>query len=275
MRVYFCLFRKFMRVNSIIRVITCCVFLASLSGCYYNRKLVYLGDKQFSNTKPTLVESKHQAYRLQPSDVISVQIKGPGETSVTNQFNLNPVTNGSMFASPANFYMDGYTINPDGKITLPVIGEVSVKDMTTEEAQAMIQKAADKYLTKAIVLVKLTSFKVTVLGEVKNPGYYYVFNSQATILEGLGMAGDLTTYGNRQNVKLIRPTPGGQEVVMLDLTDADLLKSPYFFMMPGDVLYVAPLRARSSRSNLELATLLFSAATTTVLIMSFISTQTN
>ena len=259
-----------MRVKSILKVITCCTLLTMLSGCYYNKKLIYLGDKQFSPTRPTLVESKHQSYRLQPSDVLSVQIKGPGEAAVMNQFNLNPQNGGSMFASPANFYMDGYTINQDGKITLPVIGEVSVKDMSTEEAQSAIQKAADKYLTKSIVIVKLTSFKVTVLGEVKNPGYYYVFNSQATILEGLGMAGDLTPFGNRQNVKLIRPTPGGSEVVMLDLTDADLLKSPYFFMLPGDVLYVAPLRARSNRSNLEIATFLFGAATTTILVMSYI-----
>jgi polysaccharide export outer membrane protein len=264
-----------MRVNSIIKTISFCVLLSTLTGCYYNKRLIYLGDKQFSSTKPTLVENKHTAYKLQPSDVISVQIKGPGEINVTSQFNLNSQTNGSMFASPANFFMDGYTISPDGKIALPVIGEISVKDMTTEEAQATIQKAADKYLNKATVIVKLTSFKVTVLGEVKNPGYYYVFNSQATILEGLGMAGDLTNVGNRQNVKLIRQTPGGSEVVLLDLTDANLLKSPYFFMMPGDVVYVAPLRARSSRSNLELATLLFSAATTTVLIMSYIGSQSN
>ncbi|HZY80887.1 MAG TPA: polysaccharide biosynthesis/export family protein [Cyclobacteriaceae bacterium] len=256
--------------KNILKALTYCIAVLTLSGCYYNKKLVYLDDKQFSTTKPTLIESKRTAYRLQPSDIISVQVKAPGETTVTSSFNLNAQQAGSMFASPANFFMDGYTIDPDGKITIPVIGEVSVKDMTTEEAQQTIQKAADKYLTKAIVIVKLTSFKVTVLGEVRNPGYYYVFNSQATILEGLGMAGDLTPVGNRENVKLIRQTPGGSEVVMVDLTDTDLLKSPYFFMMPGDVLYVAPLRARSNRSNLELATFLFGALTTTILVMSFV-----
>ena len=260
-----------MRTRSIINFITCCVLLNILTGCYYNKKLIYLEDKQFSKTKPTLIENRRSAYKLQPSDIISVQIKGPGEASVNNQFNINPQTQGSMFASPANFYMDGYTVDPDGKITVPVIGDIVVKDLTTEEAQDVIQKAADKYLTKATVIVKLTSFKVTVLGEVKNPGYYYVFNSQATLLEGLGMAGDLTPVGNRENVKLIRQTPGGSEVVLLNLNDADLLKSPYFFMMPGDVLYVAPLRARSNRSNLEIATFLFGAATTTVLILSYIS----
>lgn len=251
------------------------VLLLLSSGCYYNKKLVYLDDRQFSSTRPTLIESKRSAYRLQPSDIISVQIKGPGESAVTQSFNMTPQQAGSMFASPANFYMDGYTIDPQGKITLPVIGEVSVKDLTTEQAQETIQAAADKYLTKATVIVKLTSFKVTVLGEVKSPGYYYVFNSQATILEGLGMAGDLTAFGNRENLKLIRQTPGGSEVVMLDLTDADLLKSPYFFMMPGDVLYVAPLRARSNRSNLELATFLFGALTTTILVMSYVDQNSN
>lgn len=260
-----------MRVNSITKVIACCVLLNILSGCYYNKKLVYFENQDFSTTKPTLVENRRGAYKLQPSDIISVQIKGPGDPSVTSQFNLNQATAGSMFASPANFFMDGYTINPEGKITLPVIGDISVKDMTTEEVQDVIQKAADKYLTKATVIVKLTSFKVTVLGEVKNPGYYYVFNSQATVLEGLGMAGDLTPVGNRQNIKLIRPTPGGSEVVILNLNDAGILKSPYFYMMPGDVLYVAPLRARSNRSNLEIATFLFGAATTTILIMSYIA----
>ncbi len=261
--------------NRLLSVITFCVLLSALTGCYYNKRLIYIDDKQFSSNRPTLVENKRLVYKLQPSDIISVQIKGPGESAVSNAFNMNPSTQGSMFASPANFFLDGYTIGTDGKITLPVIGELSVKDLSTQEAQEVIQKAADKYLTKAIVIVKLTSFKVTVLGEVKNPGYYYVFNSQATILEGLGMAGDLTTFGNRETVKLIRPTPGGSEVVMLDLTDPDLLKSPYFFMMPGDVLYVAPLRARSNRSNLELATFLFGALTTTVLVMSFVNQNSN
>lgn len=253
-----------------VKVISLLLLTTLLSGCYYNKKLIYLDDRQFSETRPTLVENKRSAYKLQPSDVISVQIKGPGETDITNAFNMNPSQSGSMFASPANFFMDGYTVGPTGTITLPVIGEVLVKDLTIGEAQETIQKAADKYLTKAIVIVKLTSFKVTVLGEVKNPGYYYVFNTQATLLEALGMAGDLTAFGNRETVKLIRQTPGGSEVVMLDLTDADLLKSQYFFMMPGDVLYVAPLRARSNRANLELATLVFGALTTTILVMNYV-----
>ncbi len=117
-----------------------------------------------------------------------------------------------------------------------------VKGLTVEEVQQFIQSNANKYFNNAIVIVKLVSFKVTVLGEVKNPGYYFVYNNQATALEALGMAGDLTTFGNRRNIKLLRQHISGTEVILLDLTNPELLKSDYFYLKPGDVLYVEPLK---------------------------------
>jgi polysaccharide export outer membrane protein len=123
------------------------------------------------------------------------------------------------------------------------------------------------------VIVKLTSFKITILGEVKNPGYYYVYNNQATLLEALGLAGDLSTYGSRKNVKLIRQKPEGSQVVLIDLTNADLLKSEFFFLMPGDVIYVEPFGARSKRTNLEVLNVVFAGLTTIVLIFSYVNTH--
>jgi polysaccharide export outer membrane protein len=117
----------------------------------------------------------------------------------------------------------------------------------------------------------MISFKVTVLGEVNNPGYHYVYNNQLTILEALGLAGDLTNFASRKNVKLVRQVPRGSEVVLLDLRDPNLLKSKYFFLMPNDVVYVEPLKARSKRLNLELLTLVFSAATTAILILNYVN----
>jgi len=125
-------------------------------------------------------------------------------------------------------------------------------------------------LKNATVVTKLISYKITVLGEVNNPGYHYVYNNQATLLEALGLAGDLTIFASRKNVKLIRTVPQGTEVVLLDLKDPNLLKSKYFYLMPNDVVYVEPLRARSKRSNLENLTLLFSAITTAILILNYI-----
>ncbi len=178
-----------------------------------------------------------------------------------------------MMANPGTLFLDGYSIDTSGKITVPILGELMVKGLTVEEAQQFIQTSANKYFNNAIVIVKLISFKVTVLGEVKNPGYYYVYNNQATALEALGMAGDLTNFGNRKNVKLLRQKATGTEVILLDLTDADLLKSEYFYLKPGDVLYVEPLKARSKRSNLELLSVVFAATTTAVLIFSYVNTQ--
>jgi polysaccharide export outer membrane protein len=139
-----------------------------------------------------------------------------------------------------------------------------------EGAQKLIQLNVDKYLKQATAIIKLTSFKVTVLGEVKNPGYYYVYNNQATVLEALGLAGDLTPVGNRQHIKLIRQLESGSQVVLLDLTDPNLLKSDHYYLTPGDVLYVEPFKARSKRTNLELLTVVFSGLTTAVLILSYI-----
>ncbi len=255
-----------------LKIFFCLTFLTFLvSSCYYNRRLVYLQDRNFSESKPTLVASKRTPYQLQPADILSVQIKSSAEKEVSGIFNVS--TQNMMMANPGTLFLEGYSIDASGKITLPILGELMVKGLTVEEAQQFIQSNANKYFNNAIAIVKLISFKVTVLGEVKNPGYYYVYNNQATALEALGMAGDLTNFGNRTNVKLLRQRAAATEVVLLDLTDPNLLKSEYFFLKPGDVLYVEPLKARSKRLNLELLSVLFAATTTAVLIFSYVNTQ--
>jgi polysaccharide biosynthesis/export protein len=240
-----------------------------LSSCYYNKKLVYLQDKNFKEGSPTKVDNLSKPYRLQVNDVVSVKVKSAADTHLADIFNITS-QNINTSSAPGNLYMDGYSIDTQGRITLPILGAIVLRDLTLEVAQDSIQRRADKYLNQATVLLKLVSFKITVLGEVKNPGYHYVFNNQVSVLEALGLAGDLTTVGNRENVKLIRAVPGGSEVTMLDLTSGDLLHSPYFFLMPNDVLYVEPLRARSNRSNLEVWSVIFSAATTAILILGYI-----
>src|SRR6187551_3760494 len=228
-----------------------------LSSCYYTNRLIYLQDKKFSESRPTLLPNKKSLYKLQPSDILSVQVKSSTEPESSNAiFNVSSHQNG-MYSTPGSFYLEGYTIDNNGKINLPIIGEVVVKDLTVGEVQQLIQASANKYLTKSTVTVKLTSFKVTVLGEVKNPGYLYVYNNQATILETLGLAGDLTPFGNRKNVKLIRQVPGGSQVVLLDLTDHKLLNSEFYYLLPNDVLYVEPLSARAKKSNLEVLSVIF------------------
>ncbi|HMG94165.1 MAG TPA: polysaccharide biosynthesis/export family protein [Chryseolinea sp.] len=246
------------------------VILLFCSSCYYNKKLIYFQDKDFSYIQPTLMENHRPIYRVQANDVLSVKVKSSTDHQVSDIFNIITTTQTATFSSPANNYLEGYNVDEMGRVNLPILGLITVKDLTLDEVQALIQTNANKYLKNATVVVKLVSFKITVIGEVNNPGYHYVYNSQATILEALGLAGDLTIFASRKNVKLIRPVARGSEVVLLDLKDPNLLKSKYFYLMPNDVLYVEPLKARSKRSNLENLTLVFSAITTAVLILNYI-----
>lgn len=252
--------------NSLLLLIS----MVFLTSCYYNKSLVYLQDNSFSEEQAKLIENKRSTYRLQPNDILSIKVKSSTDAEVSDLFNITTTSQAPMFTSPGNLFLEGYSIDEEGRIILPIIGELTVKDLSIEEARDLIQLNADKYLKNATVIVKLISFKVTVLGEVNNPGYHYVYNNQVTILEALGLAGDLTAVGNRKNVKLVRQVKGGSEVVLLNLTDPRLLKSKYFYLMPNDALYIEPLRARSGRLNLEHLTLVFSAATTAILILNYL-----
>jgi polysaccharide biosynthesis/export protein len=268
---FYAMLSNFTSCIKITRLIFFGLLFMIVTSCYHNSRLVYLQDKKFSKLSPTVVQNKKVQYRLQPSDILSVQVKSTTEAASSNAiFNVASQQNGA-FTSPGSFFLEGYTIDSKGKINIPILGEMAVKDLTLEEAQQLIQLNANKYLTKATVIVKLTSFKVTVLGEVKNPGYLYVYNNQVTILETLGLAGDLTTFANRENIKLIRQTPTGSQVVLLDLTDPKLLSSEYFFLMPNDVLYIEPVKARAKRTNLEVLGVIFTGLTTGVLILSYVT----
>lgn len=241
-----------------------------LTSCYYNKRLIYFQDNTFSESQVKLMENKRSIYRLQPNDILSIKVKSSTDAAVSDLFNITTTTQAPMFTSPGNLFLEGYSIDAEGKVNLPIIGSITVKDMSVDEVQNLIQLNANKYLKNATVIVKLISFKVTVLGEVNNPGYHYVYNNQITLLEALGLAGDLTPQGNRKNVKLVRQVQGGSEVVLLDLTDPRTLKSKYFFLMPNDAIYIEPFKARANKWNLENLTLLFSAASTAILILTYV-----
>lgn len=250
---------------------TLLVVLLLCSSCYYNKRLVYFQDKDFSYVQPTLMENQRQVYKIQPNDVLSIKVKSSTDHNVSDIFNIVTTTQATTFSNPGNMYLEGYSVDEQGRVNLPILGFIAVQGLTMDEVQNLIQSNANKYLKNATVVTKLISYKITILGEVNNPGYYYVYNNQATLLEALGLAGDLTIFANRKNVKLIRTVPKGTEVMLFDLKDPNLLKSKYFYLMPNDVVYVEPLKARSKRSNLENLTLLFSAITTAILILNYVN----
>ncbi|TGE29991.1 polysaccharide export protein [Hymenobacter metallicola] len=228
----------------------------------------YLQGKEYSTKTPVNVANERLIYRIQSSDVLSIRVQSvqPALNEIFNITDSRAVFSGD----PSNLFLAGYSVDEAGNINLPTVGKVKVEGLTLDQAQTLVQQQVGKYVRDVNVLVKLLSFKVTVLGEVRNPGRYFIYNAQATLLEGLGLAGDLTEFGNRQNVKLIRQTASGSEVVLLDLTDPELLKSKYYYLLPNDALYVEPLKARTTRGNANNLGLVFAGVSSLVLILSYL-----
>ncbi|MBC7920087.1 MAG: polysaccharide biosynthesis/export family protein [Ferruginibacter sp.] len=243
--------------------------LFGISSCVPNKKLTYLQDNSFSSGYAKTIPTQKILYRIQPNDVLSVRVQGATQ-EITNTLNTVNPANPNNSSDPGNMFLSGYSVDESGSINLPTVGKLSVKDLTVEEAQAAVQKQIGEYFTNTTVMVKLVSFKIVVLGAVSKPGYFYIFNGQATLLDALGLAGDMTVFGNRQNIKLVRQTAKGTEVVLLDLTKADVIKSPYFYLVPNDVVYVEALKAQSARNNIAPIGSLLGFITSAVLFLTFV-----
>lgn len=238
----------------------------SLSSCYSSRNLNYLQTTQKSLNIPIIPTE----YRVQPNDVLSIKVqsKDPEQSSF---FNITTVENRNIEANPASLFLTGYTVDTDGMINLAIVGELKVSDLTVEEIRDKVQFEIDKYLVNAMVSAKLTSFKISVLGDVRNPGTNYIYNTQATIFEALSAAGDLNISAKRNNIKVIRQEGDKSKVVSLDLTDPSIIQSPYYFLKPNDVLYVDKSKSGIAQSNLGVFSLILSAITTTILVLNFTS----
>lgn len=241
---------------------------AALGGCVVQGKLPYLQGKGYSTQRPVQVINARPAYQLQAGDVLSIRVQSV-QPALSDIFNVQGPQ--AFSADPGTLYLTGYPVDEAGTVNLPTVGRLKMQGLSLEQAQALVQQKVGAYVRDANVLVKLLSFKITVLGEVRTPGRYFIYNPQATVLEALGLAGDLTEFGNRENVKLVRQTAKGSEVVLLNLTDPNLLQSPYYYLLPNDALYVEPLKARTARANANNLGLVFAGISAIVLLVSYLT----
>ena len=238
-------------------------------SCFSSKKVNYILDNEFSHENVTAIPNNRVSYEVQPNDILSIRLQSLDPTQ-SAFFNIEGEGR-ALQANQASLYLSSYSVDEKGLINSPIVGQLKVNNMTVDEVQNLIQVEISKYLIDAIVLVKLVSFKITVLGDVRRAGTYYIYNNQATIFEVLGLAGDLTTTASRKNVKLIRQIEDSSYVILLDLTDPKIIESPYYFMLPNDVIYVEIARAQTARTNLPLLGTLFAAISTTILLLNFIN----
>src|SRR5882757_263933 len=209
-----------------------------ISSCVDMRKTTYFNDLKDGELK----SAQAGIPLIHKNDILSISVSSlnPEASAVFNAPNLLPTASSTVLGAPSQLV--GYLVNEKGDILFPVIGMVHAESLSTKQlSDTIAKKLSDKrLLVDPIVSTRITNFKITVLGEVGHPGVVSVPSEQITLLEALGFAGDLTIYGRRDNVLLIRDKGGKKVVHHIDLGATDILSSKFYNLEPNDVIYVQP-----------------------------------
>jgi polysaccharide biosynthesis/export protein len=208
---------------------------------------------------------------IMPDDILAYAVVtiDPTTSAPVNQaaISVNSTSSSSTGASSA---VSGLLVDKDGNISIPILGTIKVAGLTTFEAKAIIKQRAEKYFKGADVQLRFANFSVTVMGEVNHPGSFTVPSEKISVVDALGLAGDLTIYGRRENILVIREVDGKKAMARLDLNSSDIFKSPYFYLRQNDVIYVEPNKDKAVAADAERTRILtVAAAVATVLIVLF------
>lgn len=229
------------RLVYIVRTIAGMLLIVLLfSSCVSQKKVQLLQEKSVEDVSSGFVNNRNTTYHLQPGDLLYINVHSVDQK--TSRLFQTDFPN-AMTATYEK--LNSYRIEDDGYINFSFIDKVYVKEMTVKEVNDLLQKTINEYFKEVTVVVKLVNFRVSVLGEVNNPGTFVIDNKQINILQAIAQAGGSKNFGNVKKVKLVRQTLQGSELYYLDLTDNGILKSDQFYLMPNDVVYIEPLKSKS------------------------------
>jgi len=215
------------KINYLLYAIT----LIFLSSCSSNKKVIYFNDIN-TETKDQNILSES---KIKPNDILSIIVSSSSpELSAMYNLNQDQSQNSSIFP--------GYLVNTEGKITLPILGKILVKDISIAQLEDALVKLLieGKHLSAPIVTVRLMNAKFTVLGEVNKPGTYTFTEQNISLLQALGYAGDLTINGKRENVLIIREENNLKTYITIDMTSKKWFNSQYYYIKTNDVIYINP-----------------------------------
>ncbi|MDO6439507.1 polysaccharide biosynthesis/export family protein [Cyclobacterium sp. 1_MG-2023] len=237
-----------MRYNSLIRILTFIIFFSGIFGCA-KRNLVYFSDIETGSSYSTNISQVEEPI-IQSGDLIKIVVSTQSPES-NLLFNSGVISNDSQSRMmnqqlPTN---EGYLVDKNGQINFPVLGKIDIAGFTREEATLKMTELLEEYVKDPIINIQYLNFKITVIGEVTNPNTFTLATDRISILEALGLAGDMTQYGKRENVLLIRDQDGVRKAVRLNLNDKAILNSPYFMLQQNDVLYVEPDKIKSVQAS--------------------------
>ncbi|MFV0179483.1 polysaccharide biosynthesis/export family protein [Empedobacter stercoris] len=214
-----------------------------ITSCGSRKEIVY-----FQNQEQLTTSFEQFTPKIQPTDQLAIVISAADVAAVApfNQMRNNQNTASSNSISP---YSPTYTVDENGNISLPMVGNVKLAGLTRSQAIETIKNKVSKYVVNPGVNVNFVNFRISVLGEVSHPGSFIVPTERITLLDALGMAGDLTIKGKRENVTVIRESNGVKQRYNVDLTSESALNSPVYYLAQNDVVYVEPNSAQVSASK--------------------------
>lgn len=257
----------FFRMKKSILTLAFAASMVLLSGCGSTKDVAY-----FQNATTVDLSASKGLYdaRIMPKDELSITVSTTDPDAAT-PFNLTvptPYTQNTR-STYSQAMLQTYLVDNQGNVEFPIVGTVHLGGLTKSEAESLLKSKIQHYMNEnenPIVTVRMSSYKVSVLGEVNHPGSFTVSKEKVSILEALALAGDLTIYGVRNNVQLIREDASGEKAIyLLNLNDANIINSPYYYLQQNDIVYVTPNKVKAQNSSVgSMTTLWFSA--TSILI---------
>lgn len=239
-----------------------------LFSCTSTRKVSYFNDVKDQTFYGT---TRTEQTLIAPNDILSINISSLNSeaSAIFNQGQGSKTTTTTV--TGAQNERGGYLVNPEGFIQLPVLGKIKASGLTKEQLKNNITKLLldQKLLKDPLVEIRYLNFEVTVLGEVGKPTVITVPSEKISMLKAIGLAGDLTIYGKRSNVLLIREEGNNRITHHIDLTSPDFLTSPYYFLEPNDIVYVEPNKSRASQSTMwpQMVPILLTALSVVVIVL--------
>lgn len=238
------------------------------NACIPQKRLKYLQTHDETDTLNSFILPEKPVYKIQPHDELYIKINSLDEQGA----NLYERSTESRYSMQSEMlYLYSYPVNDSGNVSLPFIGEVYLEGMTLSESQKAIEQALSSYLNKPTVNVKFINKFITILGEVNRPGKYRLTEKRITIYEAIGMAGDMTGFGNRKNVKLLREKDDESIMYTIDLTSKHIIESEHYYLMPNDVIYIEPYNIKSWGIKEVPYSVIFSTITTFLLILNYLN----
>lgn len=257
-----------MNISKITKTVLIFIFLTFFASCVSPKQMVYFQDS--NNPSENIAYQHNVSLEIMPGDLLTIRVSA-SEQEAAQPFNLVKSV-ASTDRISGNVQLETYMVSNEGEIDFPVIGKMEVKGLTTFELSDKLKERIREYVKDAIVNVRILNFKISVLGEVKSPGTFTIEDDHLSLAQALGMAGDLTIYGKRENILVMREVDGKKVTAHLDLTDGNVVSSPFYSLRQNDVIYVEPKVSKvQSASSLGVASRYLSIASIIVSLVILIT----